>query len=167
MYRGWELGALPWGGVGGEGRAAACQHAPLVPLPLSSFILKQNFTFTRTRTCESPKPLLRNSGSVSLIQDLPHSRLPGLSPGWWGERRVLGALPPATLGRLRSVVLFLSLGFPQLSQEQSPQPRLPQPQVQGQTRRQEGAFGNVEALGGGGRRGPEHPGAPASPMGLQ
>lgn len=26
MYRGWELGALPWDGVG-EGRAAARQHA--------------------------------------------------------------------------------------------------------------------------------------------
>lgn len=50
MYRGWELGALPWDGVGREGRAAACQHAPLVPLPLIFIYFKAKLLHIHTHT---------------------------------------------------------------------------------------------------------------------
>lgn len=80
---------MGWGGREGQ------QPASMLPwfhCLLSSFILKQNFsTFTHTHTCEPPKPL-RNSGSVSLTQDLPHSGLTGLmgqerlSTGWGREK---------------------------------------------------------------------------------
>lgn len=159
MYRGWGLGALPWGrgGVrkGGKGSSPLplagspgfhpcsycllCLH--LLKSKTSTHARAHTHTCTPTRFCTLWKPLLLSSETrglpprAPLTQDLPLSGPRGLvmareAEHGEGKRRALGLPPPTTLDQSVS----LSLSFPSCKMGSPHGLAYPSPQVQGQTR---------------------------------